>query len=205
MLFGHVCRNEHGNCFSNACVIPYSTSLSSSPSNQERIVVPHDSTQGMFYDLSPCTRINNNNNNNNNSKSYIMCFQLVQLAADLGARTSETITSKEVENCALVLEQLHSSKLTAEDVRDKLLQKGTERVVGFDLPKLVLTMQTQFRSSNTNVTNFKKYIGTAQRNFFSREPTLDISAEAQAEKVNLVAVVGAKAQFASTSQHSPNS
>jgi len=41
MLFCHVCCNEHGNCFTNACVIPYSTSLSSPPSYQERMVVPH--------------------------------------------------------------------------------------------------------------------------------------------------------------------
>ena len=41
LLFCHVCCNDHGKCFTNPCVIPYSTSLSSSPSNQERMVVPH--------------------------------------------------------------------------------------------------------------------------------------------------------------------
>ena len=65
---------------------------------------------------------------------------LNKLAAELGARTSETITSKDVKNCALVLDQLHSSKLTTDDIKDKLLEKGTEKAVGFDLPKMVLTM-----------------------------------------------------------------
>ena len=78
---------------------------------------------------------------------------LNKLTAELGARTSETITSKDVKNCALVLDQLHSSKLTTDDIKDKLLEKGTEKTVGFDLPKMVLTMRTLFSSSNASVLN----------------------------------------------------
>ena len=48
---------------------------------------------------------------------------------------------------------------------------------------------------------FKKHLGTAQRNFFSRETVLDISAKAQAYKVKLVALVGAKAQFRANQDH----
>ena len=117
------------------------------------------------------------------------------------ARTSESLTSKEVKNCGEVLKQFQKSKLTIEDIQDKLHEKGTEKAVGFDLPKAVLTIQTLFRSSNNSIVNFKKMLGTAQRNFFSREPSLDISAKAQAYKVKLVALVGAQAQFRANKDH----
>lgn len=99
------------------------------------------------------------------------------------------------------MKQLQKSKLTIEDIQDKLHEKGTEKAVGFDLPRAVLTIQTLFRSSNNSIVNFKKMLGTAQRNFFSREPSLDISAKAQAYKVKLVALVGTQAQFRANKDH----
>ena len=92
-------------------------------------------------------------------------------------------------------------ELTPEYIRDKLIEKGTEKTVGFDLPKMVITMQTLFRSTNSAIANFKRFMGTSQRNFFAREPTIDISTKASAYKVKLVALVSANAQFRANTDH----
>ena len=45
--------------------------------------------------------------------------------------------------------------------------------VGFDLPKMVPTMQALMRSNNQAMSNFQKLNGTAQSTFSGWEPSID--------------------------------